>query len=239
LLGAGTCVGTPVEGADVTILRITDDPITEWTDDLIAPDGTVGEICVTGSSITREYFGLPRANALAKIVEGDTVWHRIGDLGYFDEHGRLWFCGRKNHRVRTPGGTLFSECIEPVVNRHPAVARCALIGVGPPAAQTPFLIVERKPGRTHGKKGLRSLTLEILALTDGVFNHRQETNGAGSSPPSLGIALQIGRAQIALFQSTFDDRESPILYRRSLPVDIRHNAKINRELLAAWAAGTR
>ena len=29
---------------------------------------------------------------------------------------------------------------------------------------------------------------------------------------------------------------SRILFHRSLPVDTRHNVKINRELLAAWAA---
>ena len=29
------------------------------------------------------------------------VWHRMGDLGCIDEKGRLWFCGRKSHRVVT------------------------------------------------------------------------------------------------------------------------------------------
>ena len=31
------------------------------------------------------------------------IWHRMGDLGYFDSEGRLWFCGRKAHRVPGEG----------------------------------------------------------------------------------------------------------------------------------------
>ena len=36
------------------------------------------------------------------LPDGSTrVVHRMGDLGRFDAEGRLWFCGRKSHRVRT------------------------------------------------------------------------------------------------------------------------------------------
>ena len=35
--------------------------------------------------------------------------HRMGDVGYFDEQGRLWFCGRKSQRVEAVSGPLYTE----------------------------------------------------------------------------------------------------------------------------------
>ncbi len=224
--GAGTCVGRPVPGAEVRIIRITDDPIGAWSDDLLAPAEQVGEICVTGPAVTKEYFNLPRANANSKIKDGATTWHRIGDVGYFDELGRLWFCGRKAHRVQTPDGTLFTECIEPIFNQHPAVARCALVGVGPPGRQSPVLIVE--PKRGHARRGSLALALanEILAFA----------NPANRQSTIDNRQFTIAHQQLVLFQSQISNLKSPILFHLSLPVDIRHNAKISRELLAMWAA---
>ena len=53
----------------------------------------------------------------------------MGDLGYLDGDGRLWFCGRKSHRVETAAGTLFTIPCEAVFNAHPDVYRTALVGV--------------------------------------------------------------------------------------------------------------
>jgi olefin beta-lactone synthetase len=243
LLGAGTCVGRAVDGAEVRIIPITDDPLPTWSDNLVAPEGQVGEICVTGRAVTREYFNNSRANAVSKIKDGATTWHRIGDLGYFDELGRLWFCGRKNHRVQTAAGTLFTECIEPIFNQHPAVARCALVGVGPPGQHIPILIVELRSGRPLRGRPATGLANELLALamsTNGqsTIDNRQSQSSEPGAQATGGPArpLAIANQQFALFQSQISDFKSPILFHRSLPVDIRHNAKINRELLAVWAA---
>jgi len=128
--GFGICVGRPVPGMRVEIIRICDDPIPEWSDELILPRGETGEIAVSGPVVTREYHNRPRQTALAKIPGADGVFfHRMGDLGYFDEHGRLWFCGRKSQRVRTPDGPLFTIACESVFNAHPKVLRTALVGV--------------------------------------------------------------------------------------------------------------
>jgi olefin beta-lactone synthetase len=142
--GAGVCVGRPVEGVRVAIIRISDAPIPEWSDDLLVPDGEVGEIAVQGPIATREYFQRPEATALAKIADPahGSFYHRMGDLGYRDDHGRIWFHGRKAHRVVTPSGTLFTISCEAVFNTHPAVFRTALVGVGPPDVMRPVLCVE-------------------------------------------------------------------------------------------------
>ncbi|HEY5781848.1 MAG TPA: fatty acid CoA ligase family protein [Lysobacter sp.] len=211
--GAGTCVGRPVAPNEVRIIRITDEPIGQWSDELRVADGVVGEITVAGPSVTDLYFNREAQTRLAKIREplsaGDgesgsegRIVHRMGDLGYFDEHGRLWFCGRKSHRVETREGPLYTEQVEPVFNTHRQVRRTALVGVGALGAQKPALCVELVPG-VHAREWQR-IERELRAL------------GA-----SFALTSRVER----------------FLLHPKFPVDIRHNAKIGREKLAVWAAG--
>jgi len=198
--GAGTCVGHPVAGNTVRVIGISDEALPEWSDALLVRQGQVGEITVAGPSTTDEYFNRPHATALAKIREGDRIVHRMGDLGYFDAKGRLWFCGRKSHRVLTELGGLYTEQVEPVFNTHPDVRRSALVGVGARGKQVPVLVVELRPGIAKAER-LR-IRDEILRLGEG-FVHTA--------------------------------RVRTVMFHPKLPVDIRHNAKIGREQLAAWA----
>ncbi len=145
--GDGICVGPPVEEVEVRIIRIDDGPIATWSDDLEVPRGEVGEICVRGPMVTRGYDNKPRHDELSKIADGESFWHRMGDVGYLDEGGRIWFCGRKAHRVETADGTLFSVRCEAVFNEHPDVYRSALIGLGPKGEQRPAIVIEPEPGK--------------------------------------------------------------------------------------------
>ncbi|MCX6954760.1 MAG: fatty acid CoA ligase family protein [Verrucomicrobia bacterium] len=139
----GACVGRPIPGIDVRIVAVTDTPIARLTDTRELPRGEIGEIIVRGPVVTKTYDTLPEATALAKIPDGPSaVWHRMGDCGYLDEAGRLWFCGRKAERVETASGTLYTEPCEQVFRTHPRVARCALVGLGERGQQRPALIVE-------------------------------------------------------------------------------------------------
>ena len=158
--GAGTCVGKPLAGIDVRIIKIDDGPIVEWSEELLVPPGQIGEIVVQGPVVTREYFERPEANALAKINAGDAFWHRMGDVGYFDPTGRLWFCGRKAHRVLTEQGTLYPVPCEAIFNQHAQVRRTALVGVGVPGQQRPVLCVELE----QDAQSTDRLTQELLAL---------------------------------------------------------------------------
>ncbi len=201
--GAGTCVGKPLSGIEIRLIRITDEPIAEWSEGLLVSDGEPGEIVVSGPVVTKEYFGLMDATALAKIRDGDRTWHRIGDVGYRDEQGRIWFCGRKAHRVETEHGTMYTVRCEAVFNEHPDVYRSALVGVGPKGRQKPVIVVEPETGCSPVGHGVQRFRDELL---------------------ELGRANRLTR------------RVDTVLFHRSLPVDIRHNAKINREELAVWAA---
>lgn len=140
--GAGTCVGRPVPRMRLKIIAITPGAIANWAAATELPTGEVGEIVVQGAVVTREYFQRPEATAAAKIRDGDNFWHRMGDVGYFDDRGLLWFCGRKAHIVTTATGPQYTDCVEPVFNTHPQVFRTALVGVGPVGQQRPVLVVE-------------------------------------------------------------------------------------------------
>jgi acyl-CoA synthetase (AMP-forming)/AMP-acid ligase II len=143
--GAGVCVGRPVEGMRVKVIRISDEPFASWSDDLEVADGEVGELVVQGPVVTRAYYNRPQSTALAKIADPAQggFYHRMGDLGYLDGQGRVWFCGRKSQRVVTPGGALYTIPCEGVFNAHPAVSRTALVGVTRGGVTEPVLCVER------------------------------------------------------------------------------------------------
>jgi acyl-CoA synthetase (AMP-forming)/AMP-acid ligase II len=159
--GAGTCVGRPVAEIAVKIIPITDGPVAE-IDEL--PAGQIGEIIVSGPVVTREYDDLPEATAAAKLRDGGTVWHRMGDTGYLDDAGRLWFCGRKAERVETPAGVLYTEQVEPIFNAHPDIVRSALIGTGHDGHR-PAIVVEPMSRAVVATPSLRrKLVRELRAL---------------------------------------------------------------------------
>ena len=147
LRGQGTCVGRPVSGVEIRVIRETDGPIASLSAATLCAPGEIGEIIATGPSVTREYDGLPEATRLAKIADGERVWHRMGDLGSLDAAGRLFFFGRRVEKVRTVDGDLPTESLEPAFRQHPQVFRCALIGLGEAPRQTPALVVEPRAGR--------------------------------------------------------------------------------------------
>ncbi|WP_220449864.1 fatty acid CoA ligase family protein [Nonomuraea longispora] len=150
--GAGTCLGAVLPGNRVRVIGITDEAIPRWSDDLVVPPGTVGEITVAGPAVSDPYLARPRESALARIDDGGEAVHRMGDLGWQDERGRLWFAGRKSERVRTAGGELYTDQVEPVVNEVPGVYRSALVGVGPLGGQRPVLCVECEPGMSRRER---------------------------------------------------------------------------------------
>ena len=207
-LGKGVCVGTRFPGIEWRIIAVTDDPIESWSDSLTLPSGVIGELCVRGDVVTREYVTRIEANAIHKIADashaGAGFWRRMGDLGYLDENDRFWFCGRKSHRVVTETRTLFTICCEGIFNRHRDVFRSALVGIGENNRQRPIVILETWPERRPRSKP------EEQRLID----------------------------EVRAIGSEFDVTRSikDFLVIDSMPVDIRHNAKIFREKLSVWAA---
>lgn len=130
LQGAGICVGEATPGNQIFIIPISDTPSALAP----LPSGEIGEIVVTGPTVTPGYFDNVKATALAKIESSGRLYHRMGDVGWLDTQGRLWFCGRKSHRV----GALYPIQVEAIFNQHPDVIRSALVDL----ATMPAVVVE-------------------------------------------------------------------------------------------------
>jgi acyl-CoA synthetase (AMP-forming)/AMP-acid ligase II len=146
-LGAGTCVGKRFPKISWRVIRIADDPISDISAAEELPVGEIGELIVQGVVVTDQYVTRAEANALHKIRDGSSFWHRMGDVGYLDEQDRFWFCGRKGHRVQTTNGTMFTIPCEAIINTHPDVYRSALVGVGERGNETPVVIAEPWKGK--------------------------------------------------------------------------------------------
>ncbi len=162
--GKGTCVGRPLPGIDIRIIRAVNGVIQTWDDAVELPCFETGEIVARGPVVTRAYDNNPGENALAKIEDGHSFWHRMGDMGYLDDTGRLWFCGRKAHRVVTAEGVMYTIPCEAIFNEHPAVRRSALVGVGKEGEQIPVLIAELAEG--HKPAGRIVEELQQLAASN-------------------------------------------------------------------------
>ena len=148
--GKGFCVGYPIPGITIKVMRCSEEPIENWDESMVLPPMEIGETVVSGPVVTPEYHKNPKATAMAKMLgPNGELWHRMGDMGYFDLKGRLWFCGRKNHRVILPGGKLLcSVCCEAIFNQHPDLFRTALVKAG----GAPVIIAEPLPGKFPASK---------------------------------------------------------------------------------------
>ncbi len=215
--GAGVCVGRKFDSIEWRIIRITDEPIATISDAEELPVGEIGELIVRGPQVSLEYVvagdagqgttnKVAQYNSLAKISDPGGVWHRMGDVGYFDEQERFWYCGRKNHRIETTQGTLFSIPCEEIFNTHSKVSRSALVGIGPRGKQVPVAIFELLPAVENKEAMWINVREEVKTVELAKCTHQTITI------------------------------ENFLHYPGQLPVDVRHNSKINREELAKWAA---
>ncbi len=203
-LGEGICVGRPVPGVQVNIIGIdlqrdvNDDPV-------ILQANVIGEIIVNGANLSLGYDRLDNAQNRARIIDAHGhEWHRMGDSGYFDDQGRLWFCGRVAHIIDTFESVYYPIPCEGVFNTHKHVYRSALIRLGDRGNARPGLCVELESAVARSEH--QQIRSELLEL--------------GSH-----------------FEHTQDIRE--IFFHPAFPVDIRHNAKIDRAQLGRWARSQR
>jgi acyl-CoA synthetase (AMP-forming)/AMP-acid ligase II len=173
--GAGSCVGRALDGIELALVRVGDEPIERWDEGLRVAPGEPGEVCVNGAVVTRHYLEGERAERTAKIAQGSAVWHRMGDVGRLDPDGRLWFLGRKSQRLETARGVLYPVPIENAFDATRGVARTALVGVGPRGAERPVLVVEPAARRRGLLARLqeRSAELDGAAAIQGFLFHRR------------------------------------------------------------------
>jgi olefin beta-lactone synthetase len=193
--GAGLLAGKP---APEITLRILPDrwgaPLAPCTDDefesMCLPMSQPGEIVVSGAHVGIGYVG-GVGDTDTKLRVDDVIWHRTGDAGYLDAHGRLWLLGRCSSRIDDGRCTVYPFAVEAAASAHPVVHHSAMV-------------------RWRGQR---------LLLIQPAY-------------PLFGGELDILKQSLAW---AYLDAVRVV---RDVPVDLRHNSKIDyprlMKLLDAW-----
>lgn len=138
LKGPGFCAGRPIDRIRARVIRIGDEQAREL------PQGEIGELVVTGDHVCRDYYRNPRAVKENKITDHEgTIWHRMGDTGCFDSHGRFWIAGRVHSTIRRGGELIHPQLVEQAAQgEDPRIRRAAAVGLG----ERVVLVIETDSG---------------------------------------------------------------------------------------------
>ncbi|HEY2760655.1 MAG TPA: fatty acid CoA ligase family protein, partial [Pirellulales bacterium] len=207
--GEGVCVGSRFGGIVWKVIHIHDGPIATLGDAEELPDGQIGELIVRGPTVTTEYVTRIEANAIAKIRDGNGFWHRMGDVGYLDQQNRFWFCGRMSQRVMIDDGIHETRTLFTIP--------CEAIFNRHQAVFRSALVGVVVAGQ-------RRAAIVVEPLSGKMPRGRRGREELIEQLRELGRSSGLTRSIEHIF------------IHKSLPVDVRHNVKINREQLAVWTA---
>jgi acyl-CoA synthetase (AMP-forming)/AMP-acid ligase II len=137
----GSC-GAPVPIMDV---RIVDD---EGND---VPTGEMGEVVVSGPSITLGYH--KEEEKTKEVFNAEKGWMHTGDIGRFDEDGYLYLEGRKKDIIITGAQNVFAPEVEAAIFSHAKVKDCAVIGLPDEKwGEKITAVIILKPGETASEE---------------------------------------------------------------------------------------
>ncbi|MCP4113887.1 MAG: AMP-binding protein [Desulfobacteraceae bacterium] len=100
--------------------------------DMECPVDTIGEIGVRGPLVFQGFWAWDKGDLdRSSIANG---WHHTGDLGRIDPDGYLWFEGRKPEKelIKPGGENVYPAEVEAVIQEHPDIKECCVIGVPDP-----------------------------------------------------------------------------------------------------------
>ncbi len=146
----GYCAGRPVDRVRTKVIRIHPGPIEvkDWRDWELPP-GEIGELVVTGEHVCRDYYRNPSAVRENKIKgPAGSIWHRMGDTGYFDGLGRFWIAGRVHSTIHRKGELVHPQLVEQAARQEdPRIRRAAAVGLpDPDLGQRVVLVLETEAG---------------------------------------------------------------------------------------------
>ncbi len=111
-------VGRPVLGCDIAVLDENLNPV---------PDGSTGELCISGAGITAGYIGDRKIENQAFVhMDDGSVLYRSGDLGYVLPDGNLAFLHRKDTQIMILGKRVETTEVESVLYRCPEIEKAAV-----------------------------------------------------------------------------------------------------------------
>ena len=95
-----------------------------------APAGQMGEICIAGPTLMREYINNPKETSQTLRIHDDgKMYLHTGDLGYMDDDGFVYFVQRLKRMIVTSGYNVYPSQIENIIDSHEAVMFSTVIGV--------------------------------------------------------------------------------------------------------------
>ena len=152
-------VGIPLAGNHVKII----DPATRNTKDY----NEVGEICVHSKAFMQGYLNDElETNKALQIHKDGHIWLHTGDLGYMDEDGFIYYKGRIKRMIITSGYNVYPSHIESVIESHPAVLQCSVVGVAHPYKQEvpkAFIVLKEGYFSMFVKEDIKKLCQKKLA----------------------------------------------------------------------------
>ncbi|MGC1854183.1 MAG: AMP-binding protein [Candidatus Aquirickettsiella sp.] len=114
---AGDHVGLPLPSTDI---RLCDNKKNEVS------LGEVGELCVKGPQVMRDYWMQAADVEYALTADG---WLLTGDLARIDHQGFVYIVGRKKELILVSGFNVYPEEIEQIIQQNPKVKEVAVIGI--------------------------------------------------------------------------------------------------------------
>jgi acyl-CoA synthetase (AMP-forming)/AMP-acid ligase II len=173
-----------------------------------------GEIWVRAAHLRDGYDALWMTNQASAAHPG---WHRTGDVGAVDAEGRLWVQGRMVHVISTATGPVTPVGVEQRVQDRLAEAAANGDDGSPGGGSAPSDAVGR-PGVAVVGVGPVG-TQQVVVVLTGPGGPLAPTRIAAAARQAAGVDV------------------AAVLVCPALPVDIRHNSKIDRVAVGRWAAG--
>lgn len=127
--GRGIPIGRAVEDMRVEAIpsNLASDVVSE---DRFLSAGIIGELIVSGPRVTNEYFKRPSLSREAKVTDTKgTIWHRMGDIGYIDGSGMIWFLSRKKDVRVINGNSIYPDQQEQFYNHQLGIEECAVVRI--------------------------------------------------------------------------------------------------------------
>ena len=187
-------VGIPLAGNHVKII----DPATRKT----VPYGQTGEIVIQSKALMMGYLNDENeTNNALQIHDDGHIWLHTGDLGTMDKDGFLFCKGRIKRMIITSGYNVYPSHIEEVIESHPAVLQCSVVGVPHPYKQeVPKAFIVLNSG-FHG----------LFIITE-IKNYCKKRLAKYMIPNEFVLRKQLpktklGKVDFKKLQSDFDDDE--------------------------------
>jgi olefin beta-lactone synthetase len=189
--GNGVCVGRPLPGVKVQVSPLT--ALGQADGELTDEPHVTGEICIAAAHVKDRYDRLWATERRSSRTAG---WHRSGDVGHFDDDGRLWVEGRLVHVVTTAAGPVTPVGIEQRIETLGEVVAAAVVGVGPVGSQQVVVVLVPTEGARRGKGALAG-TAESTAVRAAAHVPVAAVLSVDALPVDIRHASKVDRARIA------------------------------------------